>query len=314
MARNNADNTRALDRVFPPRRGRRAFAELCRQLESIEAHGKTNLAAALHAVAARADRPGMLLLVSDFLDPGPIPTALNRLSSAGHNVVLLQVLDKSELDPDFEGDLSLEDSETGERLEVTVDPAALNAYAERLAGLFEELRGWAKRHGATYSRVATGDDLQQAVRRSSHARGTNPQTSGSGIVSCYGGSCRVTRHRAARERRPVSLAIEPNRAALAATHAFFLRRFLRAFLTGFASSTGGAAAVFFLRRFLRAFLTGAAFAAAGAAFDAFEAFFLRTAISVLLFDERHTLRRSTGAHSFIKRYMQSSASTNANRA
>ena len=165
VARNSSDDIRALDRVFPPRRGRRAFAELCRQLESIEARGKADLAAALHAVAARADRPGMLVLVSDFLDPGPIPTALNRLSSAGHNVVLLQVLDKSELDPDFEGDLSLEDSETGERLEVTVDPAALTAYAERLAGLFEELRGWAKRNGATYSRVATGDDLEQAVRR-----------------------------------------------------------------------------------------------------------------------------------------------------
>jgi hypothetical protein len=62
---------------------------------------------------------------------------------------------------------------------------------------------------------------------------------------------------------------------------------------------------------LRAFFAGAGFAAAGAAFDAYDAFFLRTAISVLLFfDERHTLQRSTGAHSFIKRRIQSSASSN----
>jgi hypothetical protein len=79
--------------------------------------------------------------------------------------VLVQVLDQAELDPQLEGDLSLEDSETGERLELSVDPAALSAYAERLAGLFEELRGWAKKNQATYTRIATGDDLQQAVRR-----------------------------------------------------------------------------------------------------------------------------------------------------
>jgi hypothetical protein len=131
----------------------------------VQAGGQTDLAAALKGVIARTDRPGMLVLISDFLDPGPIPSALNGARSAGNDLVLVQVLDRSELEPDLEGDLSLEDSETGERLEVSVDPAALAAYAERLAGLFEELRSWAKRNRATYARIATGDDLQHAVRR-----------------------------------------------------------------------------------------------------------------------------------------------------
>jgi uncharacterized protein (DUF58 family) len=164
VARVSGERT-ALERVFSPKRGRRAFGDLCRELDAVTAAGKAELAPALDALTARAARPGLLLVVSDFFDPGPLPAALDRARAAGHDVVLAQILDSSELDPDFEGDLSLEDSETGERVEISVDPAALAAYAERLAGLFEELRGWAKRNGATYARIATGDDLQQAVRR-----------------------------------------------------------------------------------------------------------------------------------------------------
>ncbi len=154
-----------LERIFSPLRGRRAFAELCRQLESVQASGRADLAAAIDAVVARSERPGLLLVVSDFFDSGAVPSALSRARAARHELVLVQVLDPAELDPALEGDLSLEDSETGETLELSVDPAALSAYAERLAGLFEELRGWAKKNQATYTRIATGEDLQQAVRR-----------------------------------------------------------------------------------------------------------------------------------------------------
>jgi uncharacterized protein (DUF58 family) len=155
----------ALDRVFSPKRGRRAFGDLCRELEVVAAQGRADLAAALDASIARSSRPGMLLVVSDFLDPGPLLASLDRARAAGHDLVLVQILDASELDPDFEGDLALEDSETGEHLEISVNPEVLAAYAQRLAGLFEELRGWASRSRATYARIATGDDLEQAVRR-----------------------------------------------------------------------------------------------------------------------------------------------------
>jgi uncharacterized protein (DUF58 family) len=138
---------------------------LCRELACVAADGRADLAVALDALVARSERPGLLLVVSDFLDPGPVPSALNRARAAGHDLILVQVLDPSDLEPDLDGDLSLEDSETGERLELSVDPAALTAYAERLAGLFEELRGWARKNKAAYARITAGDDLEQAVRR-----------------------------------------------------------------------------------------------------------------------------------------------------
>jgi uncharacterized protein (DUF58 family) len=148
-----------------PRRGQRGFSQLCRELAAIEAKGQTSLTEAIDGVLHRLPRPGMLVVLSDFLDSGDVPAALRRARAAGNDVVLIQILDATELDPDLEGDLALEDSETGELVDVTLDPAALEAYELGLAGLLEELRRWARQNGGAYVRLRTTDDLEDAVRR-----------------------------------------------------------------------------------------------------------------------------------------------------
>jgi uncharacterized protein (DUF58 family) len=148
-----------------PVRGRSALAELLRELDAIAPAGSTDLAGVIDTVVLRSPRPGMLVVVSDFLDPGPFEAALGRASSAGHDLALVQVLAPEELDPPWEGDLALEDAETGELVEVTVDARALEAYRVRLNALLARLRAVARRHGGTYVRLATGEGLLEAVRR-----------------------------------------------------------------------------------------------------------------------------------------------------
>ena len=70
-----------------------------------------------------------------------------------------------EIEPSLEGDWALEDAETGAICEVTMDAAALEAYVLRFAGLCEELRAFARKHGAAYVRVRTDEPLEGAVRR-----------------------------------------------------------------------------------------------------------------------------------------------------
>jgi uncharacterized protein (DUF58 family) len=152
-------------RMETPVRGRGGVAPLLRSLGVTEAEGKGDLSGAIDTVIRRSPRPGMLAVVSDFFDGGPVLTALSRARAAGHDVVLCQVVAKEEEEPDLEGDLALVDAETGETVEVTADAAALEAYAMRFAGLCEELRGFARKHGATYVRVRTVDSLVDAVRR-----------------------------------------------------------------------------------------------------------------------------------------------------
>jgi hypothetical protein len=127
--------------------------------------GTTDLGGALRAVVEAAPRPGLLVVVSDFLDAGPVTSALTLCRASGHDLALVQILDPSELDPELEGDLSLVDAETGQTLEVTADPAAIEAYLLRIAGLAEELRSFARRTGATYVRATTDESLLAIVRR-----------------------------------------------------------------------------------------------------------------------------------------------------
>jgi uncharacterized protein (DUF58 family) len=148
-----------------PCRGRGGLPQLLRSLDALSAKGGTNLARAIDGVVQRSSRPGMLAVLSDFFDPGPVTSALGRAVSAGHDVALVQVLAPEEIQPNFEGDFELEDAETGALVEVTMDASAIEAYTLRFAGLCEELRGWAKKFGATYVRVRTDEALDEAVRR-----------------------------------------------------------------------------------------------------------------------------------------------------
>ena len=154
-----------LVRVTEPTRGRAALPKVLRDLDSIAPRGGTDLARAIDATVLRSPRPGMLVIVSDFLDPGPFDGAIMRAASGGHDVALVQVLAQEELYPEYDGDLALEDAETGHVVEVTVDGRAIEAYLARLRTLFATLRALAKKHRATYVRTSNTEPTIHAIRR-----------------------------------------------------------------------------------------------------------------------------------------------------
>jgi len=146
-------------------RSRGGLASLLRTLASLTTGGGTDLARAVDSVLARSQRPGMLVVISDYLDAGPVTAALSRAQSSGHDLALVQVLAPDELEPSFEGDWTLEDAETGAVLDVTMDSSALEAYVLRVTGLCEELRAFSRKHGATYVRTKTDENLEAVMRR-----------------------------------------------------------------------------------------------------------------------------------------------------
>ena len=151
--------------LAPPSRGRAGLAAFLRSIEAVEAAGKTDLARALTEIVKRSPRPGLLVVLSDFFDGGPVLSAVTRAIMVGHEVALLQVVSPEDIDPALDGDLSLQDAETGAIVDVTVDSAALAAYALRFAGLCEELRMFARKHHVTYVRARTDEALEPVVRR-----------------------------------------------------------------------------------------------------------------------------------------------------
>src|SRR5450432_984880 len=156
---------RALERVGTPRRGRDALAALLRDLSEPQASGSADLARAIDATLQRSARPGLLVVLSDFLDPGPVIRALTRACGAGHQVALVQVLAREEIEPEYDGDFSLVDAESEATVELSMDSTAIDAYVRRLLGLIEELRSWARKHRASYVRITNDEPLEGVVRR-----------------------------------------------------------------------------------------------------------------------------------------------------
>lgn len=126
------------------------------------AEGPTDLAAAVRHAAAMIPGRGVVVLLSDLLDPAA-ETAVRDLAATGSELIVLHVLAPEELDPALEGDLRLVDSETGEGVDVTADTATLDDYRARLAAWQASLADLAARRRAAYVPVATDLPLAELV-------------------------------------------------------------------------------------------------------------------------------------------------------
>jgi uncharacterized protein (DUF58 family) len=123
----------------------------------------TTLGLSLRDYALRARRPGLLLLLSDLYSVDDYRQGLSALMSRGYEVALFHVLSRDEVEPDLTGDLKLVDVETRESAEVTLDPAALDDYADRLQAWQDEIRAYCGARGAHYQTVITDAGWDQVL-------------------------------------------------------------------------------------------------------------------------------------------------------
>jgi len=126
------------------------------------AEGPTDLAAvARHAAAGVAGR-GVVVLLSDLLDPAA-DRVIRELAATGSELIVLHLLSPDELDPPFEGDLRLVDAETGDGLDVTVDLATIDAYKARLATWQEGFADLCAKRRASYVALSTDVPLADLI-------------------------------------------------------------------------------------------------------------------------------------------------------
>jgi len=125
------------DRVelfLPPRRGRTAVLRIIREILFREPKGRgADLCLALDRVSRLVKQRTLAFLVSDFLLPGRIAEEFMRLtrtlraSRRRHEVVALSISDPRELELPNLGRITLEDAETGEKIEIDTEGEATRA-------------------------------------------------------------------------------------------------------------------------------------------------------------------------------------------
>ena len=140
-------------------RGSGRVFRLLADLSAIEpADGPTDLLAAARHAAAQLHGRGVVILLSDLLDPAA-DRVIRELAATGSELIVLHILSPDELDPPLEGDLRLVDSETGDGIDVTVDLATIDAYKARLAAWKAGFADLAAKRRASYVDLSSDVNL-----------------------------------------------------------------------------------------------------------------------------------------------------------
>jgi uncharacterized protein (DUF58 family) len=148
---------------FPPSGGRQGLAQFRRFLEQCRPEGRADPAGALEAVGPIRTRIHSIYLLSDLWDLSGLEDFLRRAATWAQEITVLHVLAPGEREPQGEGEWTLVDAETGEKVEVSLTPAALAAYRQRLREYLEELRTCCLRWGARYVELDSGTSLEDTL-------------------------------------------------------------------------------------------------------------------------------------------------------
>ena len=130
---------------LPQGNGPSHLDQFFRKLETICPAKETDVAHALHRLANKIPRRGLVILLSDLLDdPDKILLALQHLRHARHQLIVIQVLDPAELDLGGAGGglnrpVTFLDQENAGRLQV--DPKLIREdYRREMQAFLDSLR------------------------------------------------------------------------------------------------------------------------------------------------------------------------------
>ncbi|MGH7967402.1 MAG: DUF58 domain-containing protein [Limisphaerales bacterium] len=156
---------------MPPRHRHGHLRQLMLALENANEGGPTSLGEPLRRVAELARKRGLLVLLSDLLTPlADLEPNLARLTAAGHEVILFQILDPNELAFSFERPMLFQDLES--RQDVYLDPPALRSeYQRRLHEHCRQAELVCQKLGASFYRLVTDQPLELALVDFLRARG-----------------------------------------------------------------------------------------------------------------------------------------------
>ena len=107
---------------------------------------------------------GLVVVISDFYcEPDAMLKGVQPLAYQGQDVVLFQLLDPEELEPELKESALMEDMETGESLEVS--PIFMRSrYREKIQEHVQELKDCASGAGADHALIKITDPLDVALR------------------------------------------------------------------------------------------------------------------------------------------------------
>jgi uncharacterized protein (DUF58 family) len=146
-------------------RGKRQLYRIFEALQKPTPPGPTNFQKVIHQFMTRFSRAGVVLVISDFLDPkgleGIEPLAL--LPAARHEVSLLRVTSIAEQDPKLRGHVTLLDAETGRPQKIQITSRVIAEYKKAFEEYSASFRDFASRRKMSLAEADTREPFDQFI-------------------------------------------------------------------------------------------------------------------------------------------------------
>jgi uncharacterized protein (DUF58 family) len=152
-----------LDDSFLASGGRHRYGPVNDFLSALVPSGATHYHEIARQFISTYEKPGLLVIISDFLDDGDILKPLQYLADFGNELLLVQVWDPADREPTWTGDVTLTDSESGTALELSLDREALDAYTAAFDNYSSVIENLALRSGGRYVGFSTAVPLEEAI-------------------------------------------------------------------------------------------------------------------------------------------------------
>ncbi len=143
--------------------GRHMYRPVSTFLGGLETAGITDFHKVVREYLNEYPQRGLVIVISDFMDDGSCTKALQYLADYGNELMLLQLWDDQDRTPPWQGEVEMEDAETGAKLRVQVDAEARRKYTEAFDTFSAQLKEVAIRNQGKYAGIPASMTLDEAI-------------------------------------------------------------------------------------------------------------------------------------------------------
>lgn len=148
--------------------GTNNFFRTVKRLENIEFSGDSYISEAIMRDSKCGSKDGLSVIVSDFLTDNDWKKAVDYLVYKGQQVLLVQVLARQEVSPDYTGYLNLVDSEADDaedsrNMRMRINGGHYVAYEKAYNAIKANVRNYCVSRGAGYAFISTETPIEKAV-------------------------------------------------------------------------------------------------------------------------------------------------------
>ena len=164
--------------TLPPTAGKSLFPRLTKALHAITASGQTRLTECLKQLPMYQRYPGMVVILSDFLDPSGYADGFKLLLARGFSITAIHLISLEEINPQTHlentptgGDWLVEDAETGETKAVSINMETLEQYQEQRQAFCDNLQRLCTDQGVGYTQLKDDTPIESFILQELHRIG-----------------------------------------------------------------------------------------------------------------------------------------------